>query len=160
MAVDFPDGLGDDSAYAVGLTATEVGLGDDLSAVSRSLKYISTWLTWSASKQHPVPDVDSDEISSNILALTQTALSLGLIGSAAGRAPGDSDFLVRLGSSVEELVNIPGVLAFTTASEAIAAAAAASKGPAELPPTAPPPRPPRSSKRPPPRPIPAKLTAA
>ena len=128
MAVDFPPGIGDQSAWAISLKATEEGLGDNLSAAVRSLEYINTWLTWSVAQRRSVPDVDSDALASRILALSTNAISNGLFTAAAWRAPADSDLLFRIGSTVEELVNIPGVLAFTTASEALARAASHDKG--------------------------------
>ena len=166
MAVDFPLGIRDQSVWAISLKATEEGLGNDLSAAVRSLEYINTWLTWSVAQRCSVPDVNSDALASRILALSTNAISNGLFTAAARRAPADSNLLFRIGSTVEELVNIPGVLAFTTASEALARAASRDKGKEKEPPTpgpssAPPPRPQRSSRRPPAKPIsPVKLTAA
>ena len=123
MAVDFPPGIGDQLAWAISLKMTEEGLGNDLSAAIQSLKYINTWLTWSVAQRRSVPDVDSDALASRILALFSNAIANGLFTAATQRAPADSDLLFRIGSTVEELVNIPGVLAFTTASEALAWAA-------------------------------------
>ena len=111
MAVDFPPGIGDQSAWAISLKTTEEGLGDDLSAAVRSLEYINTWLTWSVAQRCSVPDVNSDALASRILALSTNAISNGLFTAAARRAPADSDHLFRIGSTVEELVNIPGVRA-------------------------------------------------
>ena len=119
MAVDFPPGIGDQSVWAISLKATEEGLGDDLSAAIQSLEYINTWLTWSVAQRHSVPDVDSDALASRILALSSNAIANGLFTVATQHVPADSDFLFRIGSTVEELVNIPGVLVFTTASEAL-----------------------------------------
>ena len=45
MALDFPPGIGDQSAYAISLTVTEDGLENDLSAAVQFLEYINTWLT-------------------------------------------------------------------------------------------------------------------
>ena len=166
MAVDFPPGIGDQSAWAISLKVTEEGLGDDLSAAIRSLKYINTWLTWSVAQRRSVPDVDSDALASRILALSTNAITNRLFTAAARHAPTDSDLLFRISSTVEELVNIPGVLVFTTASEALARAASCDKGKEKEPlvagpSSAPPPRPQRSSRRPPAKPITlAKLTAA
>ena len=120
MALDFPPGIGDQSAYAISLTATEDGLGNDLSATVQSLEYINTWLTWSVAQWRSVLDVDSDALASRILALSSNALTNGLFLVATQHAPADSDILFHIGSTVEELVSIPGVLAFTTASEALA----------------------------------------
>ena len=85
-------------------------------------------------QRRSIPDVDSDALASRILALSTNAISNGLFTAAAGRAPADSDLLFRIGSTVEELVNIPGVLAFTTASEALARAASRDKGKEKEPP--------------------------
>ena len=164
----FPPGIGDQSAWAISLKATEEGLGDNLSAAVRSLEYINTWLTWLVAQRHSVPDVDSDALASRILALSSNAINNGLFTAAAWRAPADSDLLFRIGSTVEELVSIPGVLVFTTASEALTWAASRDKGKEKEPPalapgpsSAPPPCPQRSSRCPPTKPImPTKLTAA
>ena len=67
-----------------------------------------------------VPDVDSDALASWILALSSNALTNGLFLAAAQHASVDSDLLFHIGSTVEELVNIPSVLAFITTSEALA----------------------------------------
>ena len=117
--MDFSPGIGDQLAWA-SLKVAEEGLGDDLSAAVQSLKYINTWLTWSVAQRHSVPDVNSDALASRILALSSNAIANRLFTAAAQRAPADSDLLFHIGSTVEELVNIPGVLAFTTASEALA----------------------------------------
>ena len=134
MALDFPPGIGDQLAYAISLTAMEDGLGDDLSAAVWSLEYINTWLTWSVAQRHSVPDIDSDALASCILALFFNALANGLFLAAAQHAPADSDLLFHIGSTVEELVSIPSVLAFTTASEALARAATHEKGKEKEPP--------------------------
>ena len=166
MAVDFPPGIGDQSVWAISLKATEEGLGDDLSAAIRSLEYINTWLTWSVAQRRSVPDVDSDALASCILALSSNTIANGLFAAAAQRAPADSNLLFRISSTVEELVNIPGVLAFTTASEALARAASRDKGKEKEPlvpgpSCAPSPCPQCSSRCPPAKPImPVKLTAA
>ena len=123
MALDFPSGIGDQSAYAISLIAMEDGLRDNLSAAVQSLEYINTWLTWLVAQRHSVPDVNCDVLASRILALSSNALANTLFLVAAQHAPADSDLLFRISSTVEELVNIPGVLAFTTASEALAQAA-------------------------------------
>ena len=134
MAVDFPPGIRDQSVWAISLRATEEGLSDDLSATVRSLKYINTWLTWLVAQKCSVPDVDSDALASRILALSSNAIANRLFTAATQRAPADSDLLFRIDSTVEELVNIPGVLAFTTTSEALAQAASHNKGKEKEPP--------------------------
>ena len=158
MALDFPLGIGDQSAYTISLTAMEDGLGDDLSAAVCSLEYINTWLTWSVAQRHSVPNVDSDALASCILALSFNTLANGLFLAAAQHAPVDSNLLFCIGSTVEELVSIPGVLAFTTASEALAQAASCDKRKEKEPPilgpsSAPPPCPQCSSKHPPSKPL-------
>ena len=75
-----------------------------------------------------VPDVDSDALASCILALSSNAITNRLFTVAAQHVPADSDLLFHISSTVEELVNIPGVLAFTTASEALAQAASCNQG--------------------------------
>ena len=134
MAVDFPPENRDQSAWTISLKVTEEGLRDDLSAAIWSLEYINTWLTWSVAQRRSVPDIDSDALASHILALSFNAIANGLFTAAAQHVPADSDLLFHIGSTVEELVNIPGVLAFTTASEALARAASCKKGKEKEPP--------------------------
>ena len=81
-----------------------------------------------------VPDVDSDALASCILALSSNAINNRLFTAATRHAPADSDLLFRIGSTVEGLVSIPGVLAFTTASEALAQTASRDKGKEKEPP--------------------------
>ena len=94
----------------------EDGLRADLSAAICSLGYINTWLTWSVAQRCSVPDIDSDALASHILALPTNTILNELFIAAAQHAPADSNLLFCIGSTVEELVNIPGVLAFTTTS--------------------------------------------
>ena len=114
-------------AYAVSLTVTEDGLEADLSAAVQSLEYINTWLTWSVAQRHSDPDVNSDALASCILALSSNVIVNKLFTVAAQCVSTDSDLLFCIGSIVKKLVNIPGVLAFTTASEALARAASCNK---------------------------------
>ena len=144
MALDYPPGIGDESAYAISLIVTEDGLRDDLSAAVQSLEYINIWLLWSVAQRHSIPDVNSDALASCILVLSFNTIANGLLTAAAQHTPADSDLLVHIGSTIEELVNIPGVLMFTTASEALAQAASYNKEkekelPTLEPPSAPPP---------------------
>ena len=117
-------------------------------------------------QRRSVPDIDSDALASCILALSSNAIANGLFTVAAQHALADSDLLFHIGSTVEELVNIPGVLAFTTTSEALAQAVSHDKGKEKEPLTpgpssAPPPRPQCSSRCPSTKSIkPIKLTAA
>ena len=117
-------------------------------------------------QRHSVPDVNSDALASRILVLSSNALMNRLFLVAAQRAPADSNLLFHIGSTIEELVNIPGALVFTTASEALAWAASHNKGKEKEPPvpgssSVPPLRPQHSSKHPPSKPLtPAKLTTA
>ena len=120
MAVDYPPGIGDESAYAISLTVTEDGLSDDLSAAVQSLKYINTWLIWLVAQRRSILDVDSDALVSCILVLSSNVISNSLFTLAAQCVPADSDLLFRISSTIEELVNIPGILAFTTAFKALA----------------------------------------
>ena len=120
MALDFPPGIRDQLAYAISLTAIEDGLGNNLSAAVCSLKYINTWLIWLVAQRHSVPDVNSDALASCILALSSNVLVNGLFLVATQHASADSNLLFHIGSTVEELVNIPGVFTFTTTSEALA----------------------------------------
>ena len=119
MALDFPPGIGDQLAYTISLTVTEDGLGDDLSAAVHSLEYINTWLTWLVAQRCSVLNVDSDALTSCILMLSSNVLANGLFLAATQHAPVDSDILFCIGSTIEELLSIPGVLVFTTASEAL-----------------------------------------
>ena len=120
MAIDFPLEIRDETAYAISLTVTKDGLRIDLSTAVQSLEYINTWLIWSVAQRCSFLDVNSDALAFCILVLSSNTIANGLFTVAAQCAPADSNLLVRIGSTVEELVNTPGVLAFTTASEALA----------------------------------------
>ena len=108
----------DRETYTAQFVATPESFEEDLQAASRSLERIAEFISYSANSCRYFPLGQSDALVSNLLQVVVNATSHGMVTSALrSDDPNLLDRHYAVGSLISDLVELPGIAAFTTVPE-------------------------------------------